>query len=99
MDINGISGGTGLKITPQKPAARRPVAASSTAKAQTGEDSPAREETAPKERAVFAVEDKKVVIRILDKQGKLIMQIPPEQAKDVKEELAEAMKHLFSKEA
>ena len=114
MNINGIAAGTvemgaarAASAEGQKPAAR-PVpgpAASSTVlqtraarvEAKKGE---ADEGAVSKDRAVFAVDDnKKVVIRILDGKGKLIMQIPPEQAPSLKEELAGLVKNLFSKEA
>ncbi|MDA8389007.1 MAG: hypothetical protein M0Z58_10165 [Nitrospiraceae bacterium] len=58
------------------------------------------EAAAPTGRAVLAVDsDHKVVVQFYDAQGKLIMQLPPEEAQSVKKELAELMKHLFSKEA
>ena len=51
-------------------------------------------------KAIFAVdEDNRVVIRVLDESGKVLMQMPPEQYGFVGKELQDLMKNLFSKEA
>ena len=78
------------------PEARKPAPRSSAPEARTGEG----EEAAPKDRAVFAVDnDHKVVIRILDSKGKLIMQIPPEEAHTLQEKMGETLTNLYSREA
>lgn len=50
-------------------------------------------------KAVFAVDDyNKVVIRLVGKDGKTIMQFPPEQLIKLSKELGLPVKNLFSKE-
>ncbi|MDA8172529.1 MAG: hypothetical protein M0Z48_11965 [Nitrospiraceae bacterium] len=115
MNINGVAAGAGdlgaawsAAAEGQRPAAQ-PVPSGSKAalQAQAAREgnqpqkpAPAEDDAVSKDRAVFAVDgDKKVVIRILDGKGRVVMQIPPEEARSVKKELQELMKNLFSKEA
>jgi len=50
-------------------------------------------------KAIFAVDDyNKVVIRLIGKDGKTIMQFPPEQLIKMSKELKLPVKNLFSKE-
>ncbi|MDA8324820.1 MAG: hypothetical protein M0033_01245 [Nitrospiraceae bacterium] len=114
MNINGVAAGTGdlgaawsASAEGQRPAAQPvPSGSKEALQAQAAREGnqpqkPAQAEDAvSKNRAVFAVDgDKKVVIRILDGKGRVVMQIPPEEARSVKKELQELMKNLFSKEA
>jgi len=51
-------------------------------------------------KAVFAVDDQKnVVIRFIDKKGKIVRQVPPEEYLDMISKLKENTEHLFSTKA
>ena len=114
MNINGIptAGTAGEALAtlaePRRQAESRPAPGSSAlqtgkARAQAASKGPSSQEGAtlpPQGKAVLAVDqDHRVVIQFLDAKGRLIMQIPPEEAQGVRKELAALMKHLFSREA
>ncbi|MDA8090887.1 MAG: flagellar protein FlaG [Nitrospiraceae bacterium] len=52
------------------------------------------------DKAIFAVDgNNKVVIQVLDANGKVLQQLPPEEFGPVAKELKALMKNLFSREA
>ena len=101
MKIDGVAGGmiAGRAVAPEavsKPAGQssRPSPRSSAPQAADGDGD------SPQDRAVFAVNaDHKVVIRILDKKGRLIMEVPPEEARALQEKMGETLRNMYSREA
>ena len=103
MNINGVSAGASGMIAARavapesvsRPAsqASRPVQRPSAPAAADGDND------SPQDRAVFAVDkDHKVVIRILDKKGNLLMEVPPEQARTLQDKMGETFKNLYNRE-
>lgn len=57
------------------------------------------QDNSPELKAIFAVDDNKnVVVRLVDKNGKTIMQFPPEQLIKMSKELKLPLKNFFNKE-
>ena len=93
--VNSASGWTRTKAAPARKAEGARQAENDSAKKAGGQTAPPAQG-----KAVFAVDgDNKVVVQVLDANGKVIEQFPPEQFGSIAKELKAIMKNLFSREA
>ncbi|MBI5598589.1 MAG: flagellar protein FlaG [Deltaproteobacteria bacterium] len=98
MDIKAIAIN---EIDIKQAAAKRPVdPVEPRAGIKPVESAPAVMEPPVQTRAVFAIaEDKSVVIQILDRDGNVVAQIPPEDYVRMARQLRDLTQNLFSEEA
>lgn len=108
--VVNMSGMTPALVEKKQPAVRETIKGSAykpepasaprdEAKPEVKEAPKAPENNAPQTKAVFAVDgDKNVVVRIIDSDGKVLRQIPPEEYMATVSRLRELAKSLFDTE-